>query len=362
MSPRRNNKRKHSTRSSAPPSFSTDKVKISSSTLAELKLPTTVPEESGTETYLDNIRKFLNGKLPPFKKSNHIKSDHTRSPAFFDMHLHKDLRLEKIVFLRHLPKVLSEVCDEMLQNIPEDDPREAPCHVMPQKVRKVKHENALAAEYNKVVKPHQVVASQLLFNTTGEDKILVMKVNSQDKKQTSAIADSFVYLNPPQNGSLTKEHQDNIDLLEKHQLQNILVYEFKSLECGPGIMKALKTFGGDFTWTTCQERCSEDEPSSRCSSKNHRIDGRPMVTGRKTGPDSAATKDIIAECMRRESHDHGEQEQHMSEPDSDSEGEGSLEKRPRISEEATSNNDTRKEKKEKKKIGDAKKLMQQVCR
>jgi len=330
-------------------------------------LPATIPEESGSQTYLESVQKFLDGKFPPMKAVNHVNSDKTRPPAFFDMHLHKNLRLEKIVFLRHLPKVLSEVCDDLLKNISDDDPREAPSLIFPDQERKVKNEETLAMEYNAYVAPHQAVASQLLFNTPGADDVLLLKVKSKDQRQT-AIADSFLYLNPPCDGSLSKEHQGNIDLLEKYQLQNILVYEFKSLLCGPDVVEALKTFGGDFTWCTCQERSFEDEPSPRCSNKIHRINGRPMATGRKTGPDSAMVKDIIAECILRDSRDHDEQAQHISDSGSNWEEDTSTtgKKRTKTSEDsAASNADTQKqesEEEEGRKIRDAKWLLHQVCR
>ncbi|KDR66188.1 hypothetical protein GALMADRAFT_1205041 [Galerina marginata CBS 339.88] len=240
----------------------------------------------------DGMQTFFQSKPPQVEKAlGHNMSTVTRETNFFDMHLHPDLRLKRVVFLDDLPETLSNFCDKLSQN-PSELPRAAPgtFDVDYPMNEGIIDEKTLQDHWLTVSKCYCPVASGLCFKDSWEPHFQINVVAAGPRKDFG-VADG--YLSPRDPESLSKEQRKDLDLLKKHGLSNFLIWEFKSLASGPHILQNLRELvDEDFTWTGCQERSVNDEPSVGCG-QAHRVGGRLSVTGRRTGPDSTAIDDLI---------------------------------------------------------------------
>ncbi|KAJ3503836.1 hypothetical protein NLJ89_g8254 [Agrocybe chaxingu] len=263
------------------------------STSASLPSSSSEPQPSQP----DIMKFFVKYKIPPIEKFKHTTSKRTRGPKFFDMHLHKDLRLKEVVILHRLPEALVQDCDRLAracQLTNENFP-----NISPQTTAVATNERDLVELYRlQVSSLYSSVASGLLFNSTDWRPAFQWTVDPHANAvpRTEALADAFLSLVSNRN-HLPHQHQDDMALLEKYNLHHLIAWEFKSLTTGPEIMAMFHELEGAFQWTTCHERAEEDPeaPSSRCDAKTsrHRIRGRPVVTGRKTGPDSQYAARIL---------------------------------------------------------------------
>ncbi|CAA7265526.1 unnamed protein product [Cyclocybe aegerita] len=224
----------------------------------------------------------------PSKQTTHTTSKRTREPRFFDMHLHKSLRLKKIVFLERLPQALDELCDTMATSSSYEISRS----ILPPPGFEFVNEESLVRYYQTQRSPlYAEVASQLVFGIGGEGGTIFNwydTQNNENTKHNEALADGFLCLDIGERREIADKHKRSIDLLSHHGLSHLAIWEFKNLACGPGIMAQVPNLASDFTWTACQERTDDDETSTCCSAAliNHRTNGRRTVTGRPPGPDA----------------------------------------------------------------------------
>ncbi|KAJ3502000.1 hypothetical protein NLJ89_g9081 [Agrocybe chaxingu] len=257
--------------------------------------PASVPPQDGPGKTLEDFFQYAN--MPhfeitrppsPSKQTTHTTSKRTREPRFFDMHLHKSLRLKKIVLLEKLPQALGELCDSMATSSSYEISR----RILPPPLTRIINEDSLVRYYQTQRSPlYAEVASQLAFGIGGPGNTIFNWRKTQDgdsRKHNEALADGFLRLDIGDRGEIADEHRRSIALLSHHGLSHLAIWEFKSLACGPGIMAQIPNHAGDFTWTACQERTEGDEASICCGAAlvKHRTNGRRTVTGRRPGPDA----------------------------------------------------------------------------
>ncbi|CAA7265524.1 unnamed protein product [Cyclocybe aegerita] len=269
-----------------------------------------IPSSSSSEpqSALPEIVNFFdNFKIPPIGKYKHTTSRRTRGPKCFDMHLHKDLRLKEVVILHRLTEVLVLDCDklaEACQLTSENFPG-----ISTQKAAAVAaNERDLVDFYEKQISSvYSGMASGLLFNSADWHPVFEWTTYPKPNAapRTEALADGFLSLASDRE-HLPREHQDDMALLEKHNFHHLVAWEFKSLTAGPATMAMFHELEGVFQWTTCHERTVEDTetPSFRCDAKtsHHRIRGRPVVTGRRAGPDSEYVARILEQVDSIKAH------------------------------------------------------------
>jgi len=259
----------------------------------------TVAIEKGTSQAapvdLDPLARFLDFKSPSYSiPKAHSPNKSTRPPKSFDMHLHKELRLKKVVVVNELPRIISHVCDNYIK----------PDHGFPSQLQSfhqeiwnrskkshITNEDGLVKQYSTLAQPFLTTASGLRFGTqwASDTKGLHWSEKAQVfyPARKEAIADGFLST-PLDRSKLLKEAQAEMALLDRYCLNHLAIWEFKSLICGPPILNTIPRLEGDFLWTACQERFDDNRRSLSCGSaaNNHRVDGRPVVTGRRTGPDA----------------------------------------------------------------------------
>ncbi|PPR00328.1 hypothetical protein CVT26_009743 [Gymnopilus dilepis] len=239
---------------------------------------------------------LLEQRLPYLEKNPlHTQSTSTRNPQFNDMHLEKVLRLEHVVFLDGLLEQLCNICDKYVQKAiasGNDRSKSFPVPVLPKR-HKIKNEQSLVSYLVNLHKQYLPVASGLLFET---DWSPVFGMSIQPEGMSPPIhgaADAYLFIEEGAKGLIAEEHQSKIDLIRKYNLHNFVLWEYKNLGFGPEIFAALRTQKGVFRWIACQERAEKDDASISCRLQSHRIDGRPAVTGRRTGPDASDIVDMI---------------------------------------------------------------------
>lgn len=235
------------------------------------------------------LQEFFRWTRPAYVKApNHTKSNGTRGPAFYDMHLHPDLRLKKIVIDDGLPKLISRVCDQCFdndhsaldlpvdKNFPDNEMRlDGVAKSLP-----IINEGSLAVDYSTTTGLFcSKVASTLAFSLDRWDSLFEWGTNSR-YHQKHGIADGFLSITEDQKvlSKLSEEDQEHISMLSKHHINQFAIWEFKSLVAGKlEVMQEIEKLEGDFRWTTC---------NSAKDCLRHTTMGRRTVTGRKSGPDA----------------------------------------------------------------------------
>jgi len=242
---------------------------------------------------LDPLARILNYKSPEYSiAAGHSPNSSTRPPKLFDMHLHKDLRLKKIEILNDLPRIISEVCNDYIKpnsGIPLYAVNHYSRSWADSKKAKISNEEDLVNAYSNLVPTFQRAASFLRFRTPWRNPALLWSATPSVfyPGRKEAVADGFLST-PASFDGLPAALREEMELLDKYCLNHFGVWEFKSLVCGPKIMSAIPKLEGDFLWTTCQERIDSNHRSHSCTSAvtSHRVDGRPIVSGRRAGPDA----------------------------------------------------------------------------
>ncbi|KIM35339.1 hypothetical protein M413DRAFT_32588 [Hebeloma cylindrosporum] len=280
------------------------------------------------------------------------KARTTRKPAFFDLHLHPELRLKKIVIIDDLAQQLAGTCDRHLQDGLRNLTTEQPVNEITAlkdgtKSTAAANEETIARNYgNSSGKYCARIASTLLFGLKDFSEEILEWSTSPQAVQRHGKADGFlsVVRVPSKKGNdddaetpakagqqtgvepfssepddkqsdpptLPSEREDilepsdesDIELIRKYDLQHVAVWEMKSLFAGDEVvMKEIGNLGLEdaFVWTLCGrpgafEALSQDNGSDaqgvECGAvTKHMSDIRVSVTGRKTGPDDKATSE-----------------------------------------------------------------------
>ncbi|PPR00326.1 LOW QUALITY PROTEIN: hypothetical protein CVT26_009741 [Gymnopilus dilepis] len=295
--------------------------KETSSTLANTSPPRSKCVREGPFVETEDVEKLpdsepsplislLEQRLPYLEKNPlHTQSTSTRIPQFNDMHLAKVLRLEHVVFLDGLLEQLCEICDKYVEKAiasGKDQSENFPVFDLPPH-DKIKDEKSLVLYFVDVHKQFLSVASALLFGT---DWLPVLGFSTEAegmKAPTHGAADAYLFIDEDAIDQIPEEHRPTIDLIRKYNLHNLVLWEYKNLGFGPEIFTALRTQEGAFKWTACQERASSDDASVSCRLQSHRIDGRPAITGRRTGPDALDIFDIIQKSTTLDSQDDADE-------------------------------------------------------
>lgn len=259
-------------------------------------------------------------------------SDYTRSPAFWDTHLHEDLILKKIVCLPSLTETLAKLVDDLLTKLKEDgtldrmygNPKMFPPISLRESfpdARAMKDEASVVNYYAGTtanIYPH--IASALEFQTPKARSILTWTQSHRHDNGTTeanqtprspnpsskaskspkapskapkipntykAIADGFLRIDwgKVDLSSLSAEQRRGLEALRKH-FANLAVWEFKSVAAGSlKVMQAIAGLAGKpFYWTTCSET------GYKCKNSSHlQINGMPKVTRARTGLDATDT-------------------------------------------------------------------------
>ncbi|KDR71712.1 hypothetical protein GALMADRAFT_253433 [Galerina marginata CBS 339.88] len=224
----------------------------------------------------------------------HTASTNTRDTAYFDMHLHKNLRLKRVVFCDDLLNNLSDFCDELILNSPEFPPvtgNSFECNYP--EPPPIIDEQTLQSYCTAISSFYLEVATGLRFKTSWDKPAWMIGESPADSRRKFAAADGYLF--PDFRQKLSEGQQSDYKLLEAYGLAHFVIWEYKNLACGPKMFEDLRELEGEFTWTTCQERSNEDEESASCpyNVEQHRTQGRLRVTGRRTGPDSTVIQKFL---------------------------------------------------------------------
>ncbi|KAF8893152.1 hypothetical protein CPB84DRAFT_1848630 [Gymnopilus junonius] len=219
-------------------------------------------------------------RLPYLEKNPlHTNSTATRKPQFYDRHIAEDLRLKKMAFLdKTFFEILSKICDQYVKQL-----------------SKYKQSKYILSSYRGIRLPSQdnIFDETSLVAYCQWIPVLDVSTEAEEAASADAAADSYLFTRWSLRRFLSSEDKPGFDLVRKYDLQIPINWEYKNLGFGSEIFSALRTQGGDFHWTTCQERSGRHDATSRCRNHNHRTEGRLTVTGRPTGPDSQSTVKII---------------------------------------------------------------------
>lgn len=231
----------------------------------------------------------------------------TRKPAFFDIHLHPSLRLKKVVLVRDLARRLEA---SFRNDVPSQlhSHRAAGGNQAPEYFSDVldaqdfkRHpvnESDIVNNYSLATGvPCARIASTLLFRLKQDWTSRVLKWRKQsENKQGHAIADGFLSCEHAPEIQPGSETAADIELITRYHLQNIAVWEMKSLVAGcEEVMREIGklAFEAEFPWATCGSEIpgiTVKESGPACSGDNqHLTNGRVTISGRKTGPDAETT-------------------------------------------------------------------------
>ncbi|KAF4610450.1 hypothetical protein D9613_007204 [Agrocybe pediades] len=275
------------------------------------------------QPFLDKSKDNLKSESQHKKSKSKGSSTGTRAPKYYDLHLHEDLQMKKVVVLKHLDKALASICDEFLNPghpvhlLPTDSFTRTPDHSyisdkadsflrlreaanLIDNRRRIEHEEVVRQSYNIYNAPaFTSLASRLAFLT--ESNILNWST-THNEPQENAIADGFLSFNSDLRrrlAGLPTSIQNDIELIYKHKLDTLAVWEDKSPFAGSETtMTKLVQPQNPFHWRTCQIGVQADQKKQNvCSVKYHDIDGHVAVTGRRTGPD-AKDRMFLEEAIR----------------------------------------------------------------
>lgn len=273
---------------------------------------------------------FLDGNPKPVENKPFTgKSTATRKPAFFDLHLHPELRLKQIVMVDDLAQKLAETCDRNLRNgvrnidLAGDGPSVPTAHSNQSMTSAVYNEESVNMNYFlSTGTPCSRIASTLLFGLQDFEKSILKWNTSSEIRQSHAKADGFLSAVLPVANNLdtldSLDPEDRLDTLDSldpadrldiklignYHLQHCAVWEMKSLFAGSkAVMEEIGNLALEkgFVWRLCgtpgafedlSERNGTDIQGAECTaSTKHMSRLRVSVTGRKTGPDDEATSE-----------------------------------------------------------------------
>lgn len=265
------------------------------------------------------LQQFLNWKPAPLVGSHaHTKSNATKHPMRFDLHMHDLLKLKKVELLPDLPRRLSLICDEYISNenasylglgdVYESkferviQHQNSETEIGSQEDGKIYYEASVVQAVGMITgEPCSIVSSTLLFDLPSWKPVL-----SWSQKPVSAVnkgfaqADAFVYVDRKlANSQLSDQHKDHVDLIYQFGLQNFLLWEFKNLKAGgPEVMAQILAQAEEpaFRWTTCKsgQLVSEEvDDAMDCNHEHHSIEGEWAITGHNVGLDATDPKLVM---------------------------------------------------------------------
>ncbi|KAH9474860.1 hypothetical protein JR316_0013328 [Psilocybe cubensis] len=261
----------------------------------------------------ERLDRFLKSPQTPFKASkNASRSTASRKASFFDLHLHPELQLRRIIPVKDLPEKVSSVCDDWISthllftSTKDDFPINNTGDLDNGKLasdqtsqeKSIKNENALAASYgSKFGTPLALLSSNLIFKPSKWTKIFEFELSPRERHAGKKFAtpDGFLCISRQLEDeqaealkSLCANDQKDIQLITKHNLHHMMLWEFKSLYAGSRqTLDKFSKLAGDFKWPTCSR-----ERKEHCKDSRHDRDGRRTSTGRKVGFDSRDVKII----------------------------------------------------------------------
>ncbi|KAF8885247.1 hypothetical protein CPB84DRAFT_137370 [Gymnopilus junonius] len=264
------------------------------------------------DTTIRSIDAVLEMRLPYLEKNPlHTNSTATRAPQYYDRHLAEALRLKKVAFMsKAFFDLLIKICDHYYKQLSESQEGKSilssfPVLLLPAR-NKIINEKSLVAYFEELHRHFSLIAATLLFRTHW-DAVFGFSAETELTASDDAAADAYFFALEDAGRLLPSEHKPGFDLVHKYDLQIPINWEYKNLGFGPEIFSALRSHGGDFHWTTCEERLDRDDATSRCPNQTHRTEGRLTVTGRPTGPDAFAISDIIKASTFSSIPDDGEE-------------------------------------------------------
>lgn len=217
------------------------------------------------KTSRDKLIDFLDKPQEPFVSSHRATtSTGTRQPKFFDLHLHPDLQLRKIVVVDDLPRQIAKFCDGFLSKylIHLSTSAALPEYTKDLEEKKdasIFDERSLAFSYStKVGNPLANISSTLIFEINHYEAVFGYRLSSPDSSAGLNFAkpDGFLCLDSEAMETSSKmlpaKHVDDINLIMKHNLHCMALWEFKNLISGS--KKAMEFFvklEGDFAWSMC---------------------------------------------------------------------------------------------------------------
>ncbi|PPQ86193.1 hypothetical protein CVT25_006936 [Psilocybe cyanescens] len=260
----------------------------------------------------DELINFLKSPLAPFEASKRAtKSTKSRHPRFYDLHLHPDLQLRKIVVVEDLPEKLAEICKKFLSThlvhltysarFPFDKHAERD-QTKAARPTAIRNESTLASSYHiRFGDPLSDVTSTLVFKRPKWEGVFEYTLFPRETKDMNfAIPDGFLCVTKEFEATekvkkaLSKEQQEDIDAIIKHNFHHLALWEFKNLFAGSKeTMDGFVALKGDFTWPTC------DSTGTRCGDVRHTTNNVLSETGRQIGFD-AKDVPILKEIFQRE--------------------------------------------------------------
>jgi hypothetical protein len=244
------------------------------------------------------------GWRPPFLNAakDHIKSDQTRAPTHYDMHMDESLILKRIVPLPSLLTDLKNVVDESVIAARSILPRIKKASEFPHQGTRaatmrntstsmVDEEGVINFYVDTTAKFCAPVASMLGLQHRRWRSSLICK--RQPQQRAFAIADAFLKINPKihddgfLSSPLQPEVQSGLEAIAEANILHLAVWEFKNLLAGRlNVMRAIGSLGGPFKWLVCTQ---EDGENSCKTPTKHLRHGKRTITGSRMGFDATET-------------------------------------------------------------------------
>ncbi|KAK0205964.1 hypothetical protein DFS33DRAFT_1381067 [Desarmillaria ectypa] len=252
----------------------------------------------------EDALEFLFDYRPKFTKPPGFeRSDRSRNPAQYDMHLHSQLILKDIILFPDMLKQLAGVADP--KRFPQTrGTRKLPLvpdghDLHPHRIREnlkaasgftIGPEIDLQRQYPNLQNLSSRVASTLFAGLDQWSSIF-----QYDEKPTSmmpcALADGYLSLDRDAiaKARLPKDLDSDIQLVIETGFSDFLFWEFKSMNAGSdGVMRAIRHLAGsEFPWVRCPK--SRSCGGRFCKKTNNRF--QFTVTGQKTGTDGNILED-----------------------------------------------------------------------
>ncbi|KAF9556377.1 hypothetical protein CPC08DRAFT_765293 [Agrocybe pediades] len=269
-----------------------------------------VKSKSKGSTKVDKLKEESKSKM-------HTGSTGTRPPKFYDMHLHKRLRLKEIVLAPDMLQKLTSLCDERVSasspidsatvgEIQQDwDDTIFEKNEVKEMMAKITDEATLVRYYKHFVGEIITQAVSLILfghftelDGPGTSKAILKWCEGTVESgsgQTRAIADAFVQSRAQEAAEvpdLSKETKEAFQLVQSFQLNNIIPKEFKNTVAGFYTLEHMHKIVGPFRYTACQD-VEDGQKDALCGQPKHLhrdAYGQLIVTGRGTSPDGEAVE------------------------------------------------------------------------
>ncbi|SJL01284.1 uncharacterized protein ARMOST_04602 [Armillaria ostoyae] len=252
----------------------------------------------------EDALEFLFNYRPQFtKKAGFAGSVGTRSPVYYDMHLHSRLILKDVILFPDMLNQLAGVVDSnrfpstgstrCLPRVPASDtlhPDNVPQEMKAPSGFTIGPESDLQERYPTLQKLSSLVASTLFAGLDRWSNIFEFK-NNPTSMTPCALADGYLSFDKAAmaKAGLSSDLDRDIQLVIEMGLEDFLFWEFKSMNAGSeGVMRAIKHLAGSkFPWVRCPT--SESCGGRFCKKPNNRF--QFTVTGHKTGEDGDIFED-----------------------------------------------------------------------